>query len=76
MINCYKNLITSALLFKKIDSEPIYNGKHLRTKIKPYESNINVSFHYNGISKECSYYICLSIVLIACFFKLMKIILR
>ena len=34
---------------KKINSEPVYNEKYLRTKIKSCEGKINTNFHNNKI---------------------------
>ena len=48
---------------KKINSEPVYNEKYLRTKIKSCEGKINTNFHNNKIPKEGSKYICLSVIL-------------
>ena len=59
---------------KGFDSEPVYNEKYLKTKIKsfffkkkkkkPYAKQININFHSDKIPKEVSRCICLSIVLI------------
>ena len=38
---------------KKIfHSEPVYNEKYLKTKIKPYEGKININFHIGKIPKR------------------------
>ena len=39
---------------KDFDSEPVYNEKYLKTKIKTYEGKISSSFHDDGIPKESS----------------------
>ena len=37
---------------KEFDSEPVYNGKYLRAKIKSYKGKINTNFHNNKIPKK------------------------
>ena len=37
---------------KEFDSKPVYNEKHLKTKIKSYNGNINRNFHNNKIPKQ------------------------
>ena len=49
--------------------EPIYNEKHLKAKTKSYNGKINTNFRNNEISKEGSYYICLSVILIDSVFR-------
>ena len=41
----------------------MYNEKYLKTKIKSYECKININVHNNGIPKEGSHFICVSIIL-------------
>ena len=41
---------------KGFDSEPDYNEKYLKTKIKCYESKTNIKFHGNGIPTEVPLY--------------------
>ena len=48
----------------KFVSEPAYNGKYLKTRIKSYNWKINTSFHNNKILKNGSQCICLSVILI------------
>ena len=42
----------------------IYNKKYLKTKLKPYERKTNTNFHNCKISKEGSYCVCLSVILV------------
>ena len=56
------NKISNSII-KGFDSEPVYNGKYLKTKIKSYEGKINTSFHGDKIPKEGSQCIYLSIIL-------------
>ena len=44
-------------LREEFDSEPVYNEKYLKAKIKSYNEKINTNFHDNKI-KECSPFIC------------------
>ena len=48
----------------------MYNEKYLKTKIKFYDSKINTNFLDNGIPKEGSHYVCLSVFLIHCVFNM------
>ena len=48
----------------EFDSEPVYNKKYLRTKIKSYSEQISTNFHNNKIPNEGSHCICLSVILI------------
>ena len=57
---------------KGFDSEPVYNEKYLKTKIKSYENKISTRLHDDGIPKEGSHYICLSVILIDSVFKIWK----
>ena len=54
---------------KEFNSEPVYNEKYLKTKIKSYNGKINANFHNNKIPKEGSQCICLSVILINSVFR-------
>ena len=54
---------------KGFDSEPVYNEKYIKTKIKSYEGSINTDFHGDKVPKEGSQYICLSVILIDSVFR-------
>ena len=45
-------------------SEPVYNEKNLKTKIKPYGDKINKNFHDGVIRNKNSHSIYLSVILI------------
>ena len=47
---------------KEFLSEPVYNEKYLKAKIKSYNGKINTNFRDNKIPKEGSQFICLSVV--------------
>ena len=59
----------SKVIKKEFDSKPVYSNKYLKTKIKPYEGQINTNFHENKVPKEGSQYICLSVILIDSVFR-------
>ena len=57
-MNCCKNIIKSGIknvIVLKKDSEPVYNEKYVKTKIKSYNGKINTNFRDNGLSKEDSH---------------------
>ena len=54
---------------KEFDSDPVYEGKYLKTKIKSYKGKINANFHNNKIPKEDSQFIFLSVTLINSVFR-------
>ena len=43
---------------KDIDSEPVYNEKHPKAKIKSSNGKVNTNFHNNRMPKEDSRKIC------------------
>ena len=49
---------------KEFDSEPAYNEKYLKGKLKSYNGKIYTNFHNNKIPKEDSQFIYLSAILI------------
>ena len=51
-------------LKKEYDSEPVYNEKYLKAKVKSYNEKINTNFHENKIPNKGSHFICLSVSLI------------
>ena len=57
---------------KEFDSEPAYNVKYLKTKIKFSNGKINTNFQSNKIPKEGSQCICLSAILIDSVLKQVK----
>ena len=59
---------------KGFDCETLYNDKYWRTKTKSYDSEINITFHNNRMSKEGSHCICLSAILIDSVFKSYKLL--
>ena len=57
---------------KGFNSEPAYNEKYLKTKIKSYEGKVNTNFHNDKIPKNDSHCIYLSVVLHYSVFKVGK----
>ena len=65
MLNCQKNITKfGKKLAREFNSEPVYNKKYLKTKIKSFEGKINTNFHGGEIAKEGSQCICQSSILI------------
>ena len=54
---------------KEFDSDPVYNEKYLKVKIKSYNGKINTNFHKNKMPKEGSQCIYLSVILIDSIFR-------
>ena len=73
-MNCQKNIIKSGIKSTKgFDSEPLYNGKYLKTKTKSYEGKISPNFYNDRIrKKERSHCIFLLIILIDSVIKMGK----
>ena len=75
--NCYENIIEfgikSAILLKKgFDSQPVYNKKYLKTKIKSYEEKINTNLHNGKMPNEDFHHNFLSVILIDFIFNIGK----
>ena len=51
------------ILKKEFDSEPVYNEKYLKAKIKSYYGKINTNIQNNKVLKEGTQCICLSVIL-------------
>ena len=54
---------------KEFDSNPVYNKKFLRTKIKSNYGKINTHFQNNKLPKEDTRFICLSVISIDSIFR-------
>ena len=50
-------------------SEPVYNKKVLKAKIKPYNGKINITFCNIKKQKESSKSVCLSVILVDSVFR-------
>ena len=67
---CNKTWVKVGSTIKKgFDSEPVYNEKYLKTKIKSYKGKVNTNFHNDKIGSHC---MCQSVVLISFAFKMSK----
>ena len=60
---------TSSNTKKGFHSEPVYNEKHLQTKIKFYDAKMNTNFHSDWIPKKSSQWTFLSTILIDSVFR-------
>ena len=49
---------------KEFDSEPIYNEKYVKTKIKSCQEKTTANFYVDNATKEGSQCICLPVILI------------
>ena len=56
-------------LKKEFHSEPVYNEKYLKAKMKSYNGKIDTNFHNNRIPKEGSQFIFLLVILIDYVFR-------
>ena len=66
-MKCGKN--GSNIIKKEFDSNPVYNEKYIKAKMKSYHGKTNTNFHNNRIPKEDSQCIFLSIILIDSVYK-------
>ena len=62
----------SSLIEKGFDSEPVYNKKKSKSKIKSYDGKINTNFHNNKVQNKGSHCVYLSVILIDSVFKMGK----
>ena len=62
----------SNVIQKGFDSEPVYNEKYLKTKVKFYNGKINTNFPDNEIPKSGSHWVYLSVILMDSVFKMGK----
>ena len=49
---------------KGSNSEPVYNNKYIKTKIKIYNDKVYTNFQHNKIPKDNEYCACLSVILL------------
>ena len=55
---------TKNLIKKELNSEPVYNDKYIKTKIKIYNDKVYTNFQHNKIPKDNEYCACLSVILL------------
>ena len=53
-----------SILNVKFHSQPIYDDKYIKTKVKTYNNTINTQFSGDEIPKERFHYICISAICI------------
>ena len=53
-----------SLIKKEFNSEPVYNDKYIKTKIKIYNNRVYTNFQHNKIPKNNEYCACLSVILL------------
>ena len=53
-----------SLIKKELNSEPVYNDKYIKTRIKIYNDEVYTNFQYNKIPKDNEYCACLSVILL------------
>ena len=53
-----------SLIKKELNSEPVYNDKYIKTKIKIYNDKVYTNFQHNKMPKDNEYCACLSVILL------------
>ena len=56
----------------KFNSEPIYENKNLKARVRESDSNIKTNFVSNGLPKENMYYTCIACITIDSILKMNK----
>ena len=59
----------SNIIYKEFDSNPIYNGKYINTKINVYNKKVNTNFHGNKMPNESLECVCLSVIILDSVYK-------
>ena len=71
--NILKYRIKLKVRFKKeLDSEPVYNDKYIKTKIKSYNVKVYRNFQHSKIPTDNEYCACLSVILLLILFLLIQ----
>ena len=65
------NVITNKLNIK-FHSQPIYENKYLKTKVREFDGSIKTNFLGNNIPKENTYYTCTTCITVDSVFKMSK----
>ena len=55
------NIIKNRLNIK-FHSQPIYENKYLKTKVREFDGNIKINFLGNNLQKENTYYTCIACI--------------
>ena len=53
-----------SLIKKELNSEPVYNDKYIKTKIKIYNDKVYTNFQHSKMPKDNEYCACLSVILL------------
>ena len=56
----------------KFHSQPVYENKYLKTKVREFDGNIKTNFLGNGLPKENTYYTCIACITIDSVLKMNK----
>ena len=56
----------------KFHSEPIYENKYLKAKVREFDGDFKTNFLSNGLPKQNMYYTCIACITIHSFFKMNK----
>ena len=56
----------------KFHSQPIYENKYLKAKVREFDGNIKTNFLGNGLPKENTYYTCIACITIDSIIKMNK----
>ena len=60
----YTEILNKIKNYVKLHSQPIYDDKYIKTKVKTFNSMINTLFSGNEIPKERNHYICIAAICI------------
>ena len=65
------NVIKNKLSIK-FNSEPIYENKYLKAKVREFDGDIKTNFLNNGLPKENTYYTCIACITINSVLRIKK----
>ena len=60
------------LLSAEFDSQPDYDKKYIKTRLKTFEDKVITTFTDNEIPKENTHYLCIAAICVDCVIKLEK----
>ena len=64
--------VTKNKLNIKFHSQPIYENKYLKAKVREFDGNIKTNFLGNNLPKENTYYTCIACITVDSFLKINK----
>ena len=74
--NKYNKILTKnfdkKLLSAEFDSQPDYDKKYIKTRLKTFEDKVITTFTDNEIPKENTHYLCIAAICVDCVIKLEK----